>query len=294
MNILFFLTPKSDVAYISEDDTLRQALEKMEHHKYSAVPIVSRTGRYVGTLTEGDLLWGIKNQFNLDLKGAERIPVTAIRRRCDNRPVKADADMEDLIGKALNQNFVPVLDDQKCFIGIITRKDIIKYFYQKCETVKEQAKNDQTGAAMVGEEIKQLEKMSGVIPFLFLSVAAVVLYITLSRMTEQQRTQIGTMMALGISKWQIRFHYLLYGAVIGAAGGILGTALGYILADQLPRLHHWFHIRSSSRSSSGSPVVIRTCRPPPITFRLKARRTEFITSEFRSKSLALALTVSLS
>lgn len=138
MNILFFLTPKSDVAYINEDDTLRQALEKMEHHKYSAVPIVSRTGRYVGTLTEGDLLWGMKNQFNLDLKGAEKIPVTAIRRRCDNRPVKADADMEDLIGKALNQNFVPVLDDQKCFIGIITRKDIIKYFYQKCETVKKQ------------------------------------------------------------------------------------------------------------------------------------------------------------
>ena len=143
MNILFFLTPKSDVAYISEDDTLRQALEKMEHHKYSAVPIVSRTGRYVGTLTEGDLLWGIKNQFNLDLKGAERIPVTAIRRRCDNRPVKADADMEDLIGKALNQNFVPVLDDQKSFIGMITRKDIIKYFYQKCETAEERSKKCQ-------------------------------------------------------------------------------------------------------------------------------------------------------
>lgn len=131
MNILFFLTPKSEVAYINEDDTLRQALEKMEHHKYSAIPIISRAGRYVGTLTEGDLLWGIKNQYNLDLKGAEKIPVTAIHRRCDNRPVKADANMENLIGKALNQNFVPVLDDQKCFIGIITRKDIIKYFYQK-------------------------------------------------------------------------------------------------------------------------------------------------------------------
>ena len=139
MNILFFLTPKSEVAYINEDDTIRQALEKMEHHKYSAIPIISRTGRYVGTLTEGDLLWGIKNQYNLDLKSAEKIPVTAIRRRCDNRPVKADANMENLIGKALNQNFVPVLDDQKCFIGIITRKDIIKYFYQKldgCEKKK--------------------------------------------------------------------------------------------------------------------------------------------------------------
>ena len=71
MNILFFLTPKSEVAYISEDDTLRQALEKMEYHKYSAVPIVSRTGRYVGTLTEGDLFGGLKNQFNLDLKRGE-------------------------------------------------------------------------------------------------------------------------------------------------------------------------------------------------------------------------------
>lgn len=152
MNILFFLTPKSDVAYISEDDTLRQALEKMEHHKYSAVPIVSRTGRYVGTLTEGDLLWGIKNQFNLDLKGAEKIPVTAICRRCDNRPVKAEADMEDLIGKALNQNFVPVLDDQKCFIGIITRKDIIKYFYQKCQTVTEQNRK------CAGESVREYKK----------------------------------------------------------------------------------------------------------------------------------------
>ena len=139
MNILFFLTPKSDVAYISEDDTLRQALEKMEHHKYSAVPIVSRTGRYVGTLTEGDLLWGIKNQFNLDLKGAEKIPVTAIRRRCDNRPVKADADLEDLIGKALNQNFVPVIDDKGIFIGIVTRKDIIEFCYKAYTKTKQES-----------------------------------------------------------------------------------------------------------------------------------------------------------
>ncbi len=152
MNILFFLTPKSEVAYISEDDTLRQALEKMEHHKYSSVPIVSRNGRYIGTLTEGDLLWGIKNQFNLNLKEAEKIPITAIRRRCDNLPVKADADMEDLILKALNQNFVPVLDDQKCFIGIITRKDIIKYFHQRFQSACRTAEKE--------EEVHKLEYLS--------------------------------------------------------------------------------------------------------------------------------------
>lgn len=133
MNILFFLTPKSDVAYIYDNESLRQVLEKMEYHKFSAIPMINRQGKYIGTITEGDMLWGIKNQYNLNLKEAESIPVTSITRRLDNRPVSADADMEDLIDKALNQNFVPVVDDQKNFIGIITRKDIIKYFYQKAE-----------------------------------------------------------------------------------------------------------------------------------------------------------------
>lgn len=150
MNILFFLTPKSDVAFIYEDETLRQALEKMEFHKYAAVPIVSRQGRYVGTITEGDMLWGIKNQFNLNLREAEKIPVTAIRRKSDNQPVYADSKMEDLIDKALNQNFVPVLDDQKNFIGIVTRKDIIQYL---CK-VKEAKTTDRAGAA--GRKIQKL------------------------------------------------------------------------------------------------------------------------------------------
>lgn len=39
--------------------------------------------------------------------------------------------MEDMLNRALNQNFVPVVDDRKMFIGIITRKDIIKYYYGK-------------------------------------------------------------------------------------------------------------------------------------------------------------------
>lgn len=133
MNILFFLTPKSDVAFIYDNETLRQVLEKMEHHKYSALPMINRQGKYIGTITEGDMLWGIKNQYNLNMKETESVPVTSIPRRLDNRPVSADAAMEDLIDKALNQNFVPVVDDQKNFIGIIKRKDIIKYFYDKSE-----------------------------------------------------------------------------------------------------------------------------------------------------------------
>ena len=106
MNILFFLTPKSEVAYIHDDESLRQVLEKMEYHKYSAVPIISR-------------------------QEARRILITNVPRRSDNTPVSIDSNMEDLLDKAMKQNFVPVLDDKKSFIGIVTRKDIMKYFADK-------------------------------------------------------------------------------------------------------------------------------------------------------------------
>jgi CBS domain-containing protein len=131
VNILFFLTPKSEVAYIYEDYTMRQVLEKMEHHRYSAIPIIDDEGKYVGTITEGDLLWTLKNDFSLDLKSVEDVPIMNIKRRMDNSPVSVNANIEDLISKSMNQNFVPVIDDQKTFIGIIKRRDIIEYCYNK-------------------------------------------------------------------------------------------------------------------------------------------------------------------
>ena len=132
MNILFFLTPKSEVAYINEDDTLRQVLEKMEHHRYTAMPIINKKGEYVGTITEGDLLFSIKNEYSLNFRDAEKIPVSKIVRRLDNLPVHIDSNIEDLFLIATNQNFVPVIDDNHVFIGIVTIKEILQFFYEQC------------------------------------------------------------------------------------------------------------------------------------------------------------------
>ena len=131
MNILFFITPKSEVAYIYDDYTMRQALEKMEYHRYSAIPIINRSGEYVGTITEGDLLWYLKKNVNLEMKTIEGIHINDVNRRMDNKPVSINSDIEDLISKAMNQNFVPIIDDQNIFIGIIKRRDIIDYCYKK-------------------------------------------------------------------------------------------------------------------------------------------------------------------
>ena len=124
-NILFFLTPKAMCDYLYDDYTMRQALEKMETAGYAALPILNRRGEYRGTLTEGDLLWGIKNMCYMDMRQAEAHRIMEISRRKDNVPVKVTTTMHELVERASSQNFVPVVDDKAAFIGIITRRAII-------------------------------------------------------------------------------------------------------------------------------------------------------------------------
>lgn len=138
MNILFFITPKSEVAYIYDDFSLRQALEKMEHHKYTAIPMLNRRGLYIGTLTEGDLLRAIKDEYDLNLHEAENVPISKVKRRWKMDPVNINCNIEDLVSLSMRQNFVPVVDDEGVFIGIIRRKDIIQYCYEKSGLGKKQ------------------------------------------------------------------------------------------------------------------------------------------------------------
>jgi CBS domain-containing protein len=129
MNIAFFLTPKNEVVYEKPSSTMRQALERMEYHRYTAVPLINEKGNYVGTLTEGDLLWKLKNTPNLSFNDTNNILIKDIPRRICNKAVLINADIESLISLAKNQNFVPVVDDNDVFIGIIKRSDILTYCY---------------------------------------------------------------------------------------------------------------------------------------------------------------------
>lgn len=137
MNIAFFLTPKKDVVFQKETSTMRQAMERMEYHRFSAIPIISEDGSYVGTLTEGDLLWKLKNTPGLDFSNTSKVLISEIPRKFENQPVHINCDMEDLLMTAARQNFVPVLDDNNKFIGIIKRSDIINYCYEKIFRVKQ-------------------------------------------------------------------------------------------------------------------------------------------------------------
>ena len=139
MNILFLLTPKAKCAYLRAEDTVRQALERMESSGYAALPILAKDGTYKGTLTEGDLLWAIKNLQIMDLRDMEDHSIMEIYHKRDNTPVSVSNKVEDLMEKAVAQNFVPVVDDRNTFIGIITRKAIMQYLIDRYMTPQEAA-----------------------------------------------------------------------------------------------------------------------------------------------------------
>lgn len=136
MNIAFLLTPKNEVIYEYLDATMRQVMERMDHHGYTAIPLIDRSGRYVGTLTEGDLLRKLKNTPELNFKNTGNIKISNIPRRKKHKSVSISADVESVINLATSQNFVPVIDDNGTFIGILKRSDIINYCYNAIKKEK--------------------------------------------------------------------------------------------------------------------------------------------------------------
>ncbi len=127
MQLAFFLTPKAESSYLIENFTLRQALEKMEYHHYTAMPVLDSDGHYLYTLFVDDCLWVFKNSPEMRFADAEKIPVNSIARSRKVEPVNISAGLSELLKKTIEQNFIPVVDDSGIYIGLVRRKDVIEY-----------------------------------------------------------------------------------------------------------------------------------------------------------------------
>ena len=121
MNILFFILPKEKTHFIYDYFSLRQAIEKMENSGFTSIPIINKNGEYIKTITEGDILRYVKNKENLSLKNSEKVVISSIEIKREVKSIKIYSNIEDLLEIALDQNFVPVVDDMNHFIVIVTR-----------------------------------------------------------------------------------------------------------------------------------------------------------------------------
>ncbi len=142
MNLFYLLKPKATVVYLDKNATLRSGLSAMRQHGYTAVPVIDESGEYIGTVSEGDFLWHVLESPRLSGSFWDQCHVIDIVNEERNRPVKSDVGMEELLLRVMDQNFVPVVDDRSTFIGIITRKAIIQYFYEKEKQQLSREKSD--------------------------------------------------------------------------------------------------------------------------------------------------------
>ena len=122
-NVAYFLTPKSNVAFLYDDFTIRQGLEKMRFHGYSAIPVINRDGKYICTVRDGDFLEYVLSDEYKENQG--HAPLKDILKTDKSSPVRIMASIDDLLTHACTQNFVPVIDDSDIFVGIVTRRAII-------------------------------------------------------------------------------------------------------------------------------------------------------------------------
>ena len=130
MNVAFFLIPKSQVTYLTEGSSFRQGMEKLRRHGYTALPVISREGQYLGSISEGDFLWNLMSMGSLDPYDLEDAKIDQI---ISDRtpPVRVTTPIPELWDRMLDQNFVPVVDDRDMFMGIVTRRSVMAYLMNR-------------------------------------------------------------------------------------------------------------------------------------------------------------------
>lgn len=133
MNVSFFLKPKAEVVYVYDTDTVSCALKRMAESGFTAIPVITQKGRYVGTITEGDFL---RLLLEHPLEQAGIMPLSEVSRRVHHRSCAIDAHMEDLVELVSDQNFVPVMDGRGTLCGIVTRRDVIRQLSERCKAAE--------------------------------------------------------------------------------------------------------------------------------------------------------------
>ncbi len=142
MNILRFIIPKSLVEYLDDDSTVRQAYEKMRYHNYVAIPVLDDEGKYVGTASNDDLFKYFLESEKHGMRTAEKHKIVDVIKKEQQKPLYHNATMTTLIESVKEHNFVPVVDDRGCFIGIILRRDVLNFLFEYYQKDKPDADRD--------------------------------------------------------------------------------------------------------------------------------------------------------
>jgi len=134
MNVAFFLTPKKQVVYAKLTSTIRQIFERMRYYNCMQIIVLNNKGEYAGIISKEDLIAKINTSPKLEFKDLNKVGILDIVKYMINKPIGIDYEMEEVENSMKNRNFVPVVDDNNVFIGIVKKEDILNYknSYSQC------------------------------------------------------------------------------------------------------------------------------------------------------------------
>lgn len=127
MNIAKIMTPKVFTIFLHETDTVKQGLEVMRQHGYTAIPVLDMEDRYLGCVSEGDFLWHILENRITDWQELKKYQIGQLLRGEFCKPLNIEADRAQVLEALLNQNFVPIVDSRNVLCGIVTRRSAMVY-----------------------------------------------------------------------------------------------------------------------------------------------------------------------
>lgn len=122
------MIPKVCTVFIHENDTVRQGIEVMKCHGYTAIPVLDSDERYIGCISDSDILRHVLNSGTTDLREHEKFRIEEILRRDFCPPLDIRAELDDVTDSLLRQNFVPIVDDRQFLCGIVTRRSLLMYY----------------------------------------------------------------------------------------------------------------------------------------------------------------------
>jgi putative ABC transport system permease protein len=217
------------------DDSSNQCLVEEAFFKSNALKL----GNYLRTVVNG-------NEFKLKIIGTVKSPEYIYQLRdgsemFPNHRKFGIAYLKESYGRLLF-DFKGSVNE----VGILLAEqaDVAKVRDQLDRVLENQglkeivSREEQLSYDTFSGEIEQLTSIGSVFPMMFLLVAALITYITLSRIVAKQRTLIGTLKALGYSNGRILAHYLTYAMVIGIAGSVLGSVLGQYFSQWMIDLYN--------------------------------------------------------
>ena len=115
-------------------------------------------------------------------------------------------------------------------------------------------KNEVASYSEAQGEASEGKTMASILPVIFLGIAFLTMITTLQRITINEKTQIGTLKALGFRDKKIIRHYTTYGLFVGLIGSVLGIGLGYFIA--------WFIFNPNGSMGTYFDIPLWTIRMP--------------------------------